>query len=135
MLLLTGVCLFVYRQSVGGVAVAMPWLIEKHNQYDVVVVHMNSNKVNCINAAFIRDWSAALDVVQRDYSRCSLLICTAQADRKRSTWSSGLDFQETLRDEESYRRNVGDFHRVLVRLYAWPAPTVWILEDERTRQE
>jgi enoyl-CoA hydratase len=66
-------------------SVDMPWMIERKHEH-VVVVTMNTNKVNAQNPAFFADLHAAFDRLETEFEDCAVVLTGTG-----KVFSAGLD--------------------------------------------
>ena len=101
----------------------MPWNIERKHDH-VVVVTMNTNKVNAQNPAFFADLHAAFDRLEVEFDECAVVLTGAGA-----AFSAGLDFdyhfplyaRQSLKEIDAWF----DIYRATnLRLFTYPRPTV-----------
>lgn len=103
------------------------WNIEKkeitieEQTEEVILVTMNSNKVNSINHEFIADLNGALDAIDKDFAPHIPVVLTGQG----STFSAGLDMKLVLSlNEKELRENYfTPLNNCLERLYLLNRPT------------
>src|SRR5262249_16375314 len=101
----------------------MPWTIERKHDH-VVVVTMNTNKVNAQNPLFFADLHAAFDRLETECSGCAVVLPRAGA-----VFSAGLDFdhpfplfaRRSLKEIDAW---FGAYRASNLRLFTYPRPTV-----------
>lgn len=100
----------------------MPWKVEKIK--NVAIVQMNTNKMNAQNEAFFRDLDATFDILEKDYSECSVVL-TGQEN----VFSAGLDFDESFgifgsADKEKIKKWFYRYRATNLRIFTFPRPTI-----------
>lgn len=101
----------------------MPWTIERKHDH-VVVVTMNTNKVNAQNPAFFGDLHAAFDRLEAEFND-SAVVLTGTG----SAFSAGLDFdhhfplfaRQSLKEIDAW---FDAYRATNLRLFTYPCPTV-----------
>jgi enoyl-CoA hydratase len=101
----------------------MAWTIERKHEH-VVVVTMNTNKVNAQNPAFFGDLHAAFDRLEAEFSNCAVVLCGSG-----TVFSAGLDFDHHFplfarRSLEEIDAWFDAFRATDLRLFTYPRPTV-----------
>ncbi len=101
----------------------MPWTIERQHDH-VVVVTMNTNKVNAQNPAFFADLHAAFDRLETEFHDCAVVLTGSG-----SVFTAGLDLdhhfalfaRRSLKEIDAWF----DVYRATnLRLFTYPRPTV-----------
>ncbi len=101
----------------------MPWTVERRHDH-VVVVTMNTNKVNAQNPAFFADLHAAFDRLDAAFGDCAVVLTGTGA-----VFSAGLDFdhhfpmfaRRSLKEIDAWFEN---YRTTNLRLFSYPRPTV-----------
>jgi enoyl-CoA hydratase len=101
----------------------MPWTIERKHDH-VVVVTMNTNKVNAQNPAFFDDLHAAFDRLEAEFNACAVVLTGIGA-----AFSAGLDFdyhfplfaRRSFKDIDAW---FDAYSATNLRLFTYPRPTV-----------
>ena len=101
----------------------MPWVIERTHDH-VVVVTMNTNKVNAQNPVFFADLHAAFDRLEAEFSDCAVVLTGTGA-----VFSAGLDFDHHFplfarRSLEEIDAWFDAYRATNLRLFTYPRPTV-----------
>ena len=101
----------------------MPWEIERKHDH-VVVVKMNSNKVNAQNPAFFTDLHATFDRLETEFDDCAVVLTGTG-----KVFSAGLDLDHHF--AMFARRNLKEidnwfaaYRATNLRLFTYPRPTV-----------
>ena len=101
----------------------MPWTIERKHDH-VVVVTMNTNKVNAQNPAFFADLHAAFDRLETEFDDCAVVLTGTG-----KVFSAGLDLDHHF--AMFARRNLREindwfaaYRATNLRLFTYPRPTV-----------
>jgi enoyl-CoA hydratase len=104
-------------------SVGMPWKIERKHDH-VVVVTMNTNKVNAQNPAFFADLHAAFDRLEAEFEDCAVVLTGSG-----KVFSAGLDLDHHF--AMFARRNLKEiddwfaaYRATNLRLFTYPRPTV-----------
>ena len=100
----------------------MSWNIEPRGE--AVIVTMRSNPVNKMNPEFFDDLHEALDRVERDHPRKSMVL-TAEG----ATFSAGLDFEDVFprfarADPDEITAWFAYFRKSILRMFELPRRTV-----------
>ncbi len=103
----------------------MPWQLEKVGT--IVIVRMDSNKLNVMTNAFVDEWEATLDKLETsEYKNCSVIF-TGNA----RAFSAGLDLpflKSAGGGDPAVIQKVGEYveriDRLGWRLFTFPRPTV-----------
>ena len=101
----------------------MPWTIERKHDH-VMVVTMNTNKVNAQNPAFFDDLHAAFDRLEAEFGDAAVVLTGAGA-----VFSAGLDFdyhfplfsRQSLAQIDAW---FAAYRATNLRLFTYPRPTV-----------
>ena len=101
----------------------MPWTIERKHDH-VVVVTMNTNKVNAQNPAFFADLHAAFDRLEADFSDCAVVLTGTG-----KVFTAGLDLdhhfalfaRRSLKEIDAWFEA---YRATNLRLFTYPRPTV-----------
>lgn len=101
----------------------MPWTIERKHDH-VVVVTMNTNKVNAQNPAFFADLHFALDRLETEYSDCAVVLTGTGG-----VFTAGLDLdhhfalyaRRSLKEIDAW---FDAYRATNLRLFTYPRPTV-----------
>jgi enoyl-CoA hydratase len=101
----------------------MPWSIERRHDH-VVVVTMNTNKVNAQNLAFFADLHAAFDRLENEFRDCAVVLTGTG-----TVFTAGLDFdyhfplfaRRSLQEIDAW---FGAYRATNLRLFTYPRPTV-----------
>lgn len=101
----------------------MHWTIERKHDH-VVVVTMNTNKVNAKNPAFFADLHAAFDRLEAEFADCAVVLAGTGA-----VFSAGLDLdhhfamfaRRSLREIDDWFEA---YRATNLRLFTYPRPTV-----------
>ncbi|MGY8666020.1 enoyl-CoA hydratase/isomerase family protein [Bradyrhizobium sp. UFLA05-109] len=101
----------------------MPWAIERKHDH-VVVVTMNTNKVNAQNPAFFDDLHAAFDRLETEYGDCAVVLTGTG-----KVFTAGLDLDHHFamfarRDIKEIDRWFAAYRATNLRLFTYPRPTV-----------
>ncbi len=100
----------------------MSWVLECHD--DVVVIRMNSNRLNLMNDVFFDDLNRAFDLIERRYEGRPVVLTSAER-----VFSAGLDInycyrvfskKNTKAAKEWYR----SFRGALVRVFEFERPVI-----------
>jgi enoyl-CoA hydratase len=101
----------------------MPWKIERKHDH-VVVVTMNTNKVNAQNPAFFTDLHAAFDRLEAEFDDCAVALTGTG-----KVFSAGLDLDHHF--AVFARRSIKEiddwfaaYRATNLRLFTYPRPTV-----------
>jgi len=101
----------------------MPWKIERKHEH-VVVVTMNTNKVNAQNPAFFADLHTAFDRLETEFEDCAVVLTGTG-----KVFSAGLDLDHHF--AMFARRNLKEiddwfaaYRATNLRLFTYPRPTV-----------
>jgi len=101
----------------------MPWKIERKHEH-VVVVTMNTNKVNAQNPAFFADLHTAFDRLETEFEDCAVVLTGTG-----KVFSAGLDLDHHF--AMFARRNLKEiddwfaaYRATNLRLFTYPLPTV-----------
>ena len=101
----------------------MPWKIERKHEH-VVVVTMNTNKVNAQNPAFFADLHTAFDRLETEFEDCAVVLTGTG-----KVFSAGLDLDHHF--AMFARRNLKEiddwfaaYRLTNLRLFTYPRPTV-----------
>lgn len=100
----------------------MSWKIDLVD--DVVIVHMNSNKMNLINNLFLHDLNDAFDIIESDY-KDNAVVLTSSGD----VFSAGLDISQSYPlfkegDLEKIKTWYEHFKNSLIRVFSFEGPLV-----------
>ena len=101
----------------------MPWTIERKHDH-VVVVTMNTNKVNAQNPAFFGDLHSAFDRLEAEFNDYAVVLTGTG-----TVFSSGLDFdhhfplfaRRSLKEIDTW---FDAYRATNLRLFTYPRPTV-----------
>lgn len=101
----------------------MPWTIERKHDH-VVVVTMNTNKVNAQNPAFFADLHFAFDRLETEYSDCAVVLTGTGG-----VFTAGLDLdhhfalyaRRSLKEIDAW---FDAYRATNLRLFTYPRPTV-----------
>jgi enoyl-CoA hydratase len=101
----------------------MPWTIEQKHDH-VVVVTMNTNKVNAQNPAFFSDLHAAFDRLETEFHDCSVVLTGTG-----NVFSAGLDLDHHFamfarQDLDEIDKWFAAYRTTNLRLFTYPRPTV-----------
>lgn len=101
----------------------MSWTIERRHDH-VVVVTMNTNKVNAQNPAFFADLHEAFDRLETEFGDCAVVLTGTGA-----VFSAGLDLdhhfamfaRRSIREIDAW---FDEYRATNLRLFTYPRPTV-----------
>jgi enoyl-CoA hydratase len=101
----------------------MSWTIEQKHDH-VVVVTMNTNKVNAQNPAFFDDLHAAFDRLEAEFNVCAVVLTGTG-----KVFSAGLDLDHHFamyarRDLKEIDNWFAAYRATNLRLFTYPRPTV-----------
>ncbi len=100
----------------------MSWKIDLID--DVVVIYMNSNKMNLINNLFLHDLNDAFDIVENDYKE-NPVVLTSSGD----VFSAGLDITQSYPlfkegDLSKIKTWYEHFKNSLIRVFSFDRPLI-----------
>lgn len=101
----------------------MSWIIERKHDH-VVVVTMNTNKVNAQNPSFFDDLHAAFDRLESEFDECAVVLTGTGR-----VFSAGLDLDHHFamfarRDLKEIDKWFAAYRATNIRLFTYPRPTV-----------